>query len=623
MKKKNLNVHTIFYKSLLLLSLCISFSFPLVGHTKEKILIDPSLDERYLPAVEVLSIWGEETDLKPEKAPYANYNAPQGGALKLSAVGTFDNFNPFAKRGSVASYSYLTYETLATSGYTDSLTMQGVLAKNFRIAKDKFSILINLHEDALFSDGSPLTAEDVVYSFNALVNEANPFYRTYYEQVKSVEVLGKHSFIFHFTTNQNKELPIIVCQLPVLSAKWWKGRNVGEPQVEKIVGSGPYTIKFFDMGKRVVYERNKNWWGNDKATNQGLYNFETVEIDYYRDAAIAREAFLAGEVDYFSENTMKNWVNAYNVPAVLENKIIKREQPIKPIGGTGLYLNARTRFLSDINVRKAMIALFDFEWTNRVLFYNAYSRFSNFFLEDLKAQSLPTEDELAILNKWKDKLNPEIFGPLPTIPITDATGRNDDGFRKAYYLLKASGWNLIDGKMVNSKNEQLTLDMIVASQSIQRVYLPFQKSLERIGIKLNIQFVDTTQFIERARNYEYDMITLSVIPSSTPGNEQRSYWSSAASKAHGESNYAGVENEVIDEIIELLIMAKTRKEWVNYANVLDRLLQHGYYIIYPWESLSARYSWWANRIIPSPKDNKNGVDIMSWYASSENSNKAN
>ncbi len=475
-------------------------------------------------------------------------------------------------------------------------------------------MLIHLREEAHFSDGMPITADDIVFSFNALVADASPQYKTYYEHIKSVEALEKHLVLVTFTTNTNRELPLIFCQLPVLPKHWWEGRDIGEPQVESMPASGPYKLKEFKMGSRIVYERDKNYWGKDLINNRGLYNFDSIEINYYRDAAVSREAFFAGELDFYVEGTIKDWKNAYDVPPVLDGRITRKEKSIEMTRGSGVFMNTRAKHLADKRVRKALIELFDFEWVNKALLYDAYARFRSYYAGELSALSLPSEAELAILNQYRDKLDPAVFGPLPEIPITDGTGRNREGYRKALALFKKAGWNLVDGKMVNAQNEQFTVNMMISAQSLQRIYLNYQKTLERIGIIFNLQLVDTTQYIERIRNFDYELIQLMVAQSEQPGNEQRMIWGSDGLNERAQRNYAGVSDPVIDEMIEGLVLAKTREEWVIYANIMDRLLQHGHYTIYPWATSNIYYSWWTDRLMPpNQKEHKNGISIMTWH----------
>lgn len=577
----------------------------------------------YEPPSTVLTIWGSnDRALSPLPEPEATPDAPKGGSLRLGLAGTFDNFNPFARRGLMGAYIGFGYESLGESMPGSEIRMQALIAKDFRIAKDRASMLVSLKEEAYFSDGVPITAKDVVYSFNALMKEASPRYRAYYEQVVSVEEVDAHTVLIKFEDGDNRELPLIVCQLPVLPSHWWEGKNLGDPQIEAMPGSGPYQLKDYTMGTRLSLERDKNYWGRDLPQNAGLYNFDTLEVEYFRDTTVSREAFFAGVLDFYLENTIKDWKNAYDVPAVRNGKITRYEKEVHSNRGLGgLFINTRREVLQDKDVRLALRYIYDFEWINRALFYNAYTRYEGVFTGSyLAASPLPTKEELKILEQYKDifseKEYQEIIGLLPEIPVTDGSGRSSEGLRKAYYLLEEAGYTLVDGKMVNSKGEQLVLRLMLSSPTLQRVYLPYQRSLARLGIHLEIQLVDQTQYITRLRSYDYDLIHATIPQSNNPGNEQRYTWSSSSVEEKGTRNYAGVNNPVIDDIVEKLIFAENEEQWLVYVRLLDRLIQHGVYVINGYYGPRTNFSWWNERVVPPSKekeDNTTGINIFTWY----------
>lgn len=565
---------------------------------------------------EVLGLW-EDTPESESLPPFAPVppDAPKGGRLRLSAIGTFDSFNPFSPRGVSATQLGLTYETLGISQRdTQEFIMRGLLAESFDLSPDRTSLRIRLRPQARFSDGTPVTAKDVAFTFTALVKQASPVYRSYYEQVEGVDIAGEREVVFRLASGTNRELPLIVCQMPVLPAHWWQGRNLGEPQTESMPGSGPYRLAGSVMGSRLIYERRKDWWGQDLPVNQGRYNFDVVQVDYYRDVSVSREAFFAGEVDFYSESNIKDWTNAYNVPAVRDGRIVRKLQDYgSPMGMGGIFMNTRRPDLADRRVREALNLLFDFTWMNSAFFYDAYTRYNSFFTNSpFAAQALPSQEELELMERWRDKLDPAVFGPLPEQP---AGGRDTERarMRSALHLLKEAGWNIQDGEMVNAQGQPLTLTILTSSPSMQRVYTPFRNTLKRLGITLNVRLMDQTQYVSRIRAFDFDLVQTTVRQSSNPGNEQRNYWSSAAANTRGSRNYAGIRNPVIDSLVDELVAAPTRNDLLARTALLDRLLQHGCYVIPAWYSSTMRIAWWNDRIAPPAKQGNNGVDIMAWH----------
>lgn len=565
--------------------------------------------------VEVLSIWDETpTGVLAGTLPYANPNAPKAGTLKLSAQGTYDNFNPFANRGVSAAKVGLTIESLGESVGTDTFAMRGLLAKAFELAPDRSYLDVWLRKEARFADGHPVTAEDVVYSFNALIKEATPLYRSYYAQVKSVERKNDHYVRFHFHPSQNRELPLIVTQLYVLPAHWMKGKNLGDPLQEPMPGSGPYQYAGGTIGSQVVLKRNPNYWARDLDFNRGRYNFETIQVDYFRDSAVAREAFLAGDVDFHFENTIKDWVMAYDVPPVKDGRITRSEIDDQAIYGmAGIFLNTRRSILQDVKVREALGLLFDFEWINRALFYDAYTRCEGFFSGStrLTAQNEMSPLEAKILQKHFGVQNME----LPEVAVSDASGYIRSRMREAIRLLKEAGFTLKDGVMYQPDGQVFRLNMILSSASMQRIFLAWQRNLARIGIDLKIDFLEQTQYIRRLRHFDFDVVYSVIAQSSNPGNEQRDYWGTRARDQIGSRNWAGIADHRIDALIEELVAADTADEHQAYVRVLDRVLRAGHYVIAGWYSKKTRIAHWGDRFVmpPSWEVPERGIDTSVWY----------
>ena len=565
--------------------------------------------------VEVLGIWDETpTHVFAGTLPYANPQAPKTGTLKLSAQGSYDNYNPFANRGVSAAKVGLTIESLGESVGTDTFAMRGLLAKAFELAPDRSYLDVWLRKEARFADGHPVTAEDVIYSFNALVKEATPLYRSYYAQVKSVERINDHYVRFHFHPTQNRELPLIVTQMHVLPAHWMKGKSLGDPLQQPMPGSGPYQYVAGHVGSQVVLKRNPNYWGKDLDFNRGRYNFETIQVDYFRDSAVAREAFFAGEVDFHAEYTIKDWMLAYDVPAVQDGRITRSEIDDQAIFGlSGIFLNTRRADLQNIKVREALGLLFDFEWINRSLFYDAYTRCESYFSGSprLTAQEEITPLEKSILQKH--------FGTetmaLPSIPVSDASGYIRDRLRRAVQLLDEAGYRLKKGVMYKPDGSVFRLNMILSSASLQRIFGAWQRNLARIGIDLKIDFLEQTQYINRLRHFDFDVVYASIGQSSNPGNEQRNYWGTRARDQIGSRNWAGIADERIDAVIEELIAADTAQKHQAYVRVLDRALRAGHYVIAGWYSKKTRVASWTDRIVmpASWEVPERGIDMTVWY----------
>jgi len=557
----------------------------------------------------ILGIWNDSPENITQgeieaPLPCANPDAPKGGTVTSSMVGTFDNLNPFSPRGIAPYQVILTYDTLAEPIPSKSGFIRGVLAENFELAPDRSWLRVTLRPEARFSDNTPVTAHDVVYTFNALRAEASPTYRAAYKDVLEVKAESDHELLFKFAPNSSRALALNVCQLPVLSKRWLENRDMGAPFKKPFIASGPYKVKEFTFGSQIILERRKDYWAQNMPTHRGRNNFDFHRIDYYRDATVARQAFLAGNSDYYSEGSIKDWIHGYDAPAVKEGRIEKIQFfPNRTVGIMGIVLNTRNPILADKNVRHALSLLMDFEWINTALFFNTYQRCTSFFSgHKLNTTLKPTKEELAILSPFKNQLDPAVFGDLPKIPVTDGSGNIRAQMLQAVELLKKSGWELQDGVMLNKKGEPLRLTLIANSSNTQRIYGRYKNTLKRMGIELTIQLMDQTQYISRVRSFDYDLCYAFVPQGPNPGNEQRYYWGSKAAKQKGSRNHAGVSDPVIDAVIEMLVSAKSQKEAKLYTRLLDRLLLHGMYIIPGWYNPQIRIGWWQERIAPGKKD---------------------
>jgi len=526
--------------------------------------------------------------------PYVNPNAPKGGDMTLSAIGTFDSFNPFVVRGNAAAGTQRIWETLLRNSQDEVATAYGALAESVEIAPDKLSVAFTLRADAKFHDGQPITSEDVVWTFNTLLEHGRPSYRQYYADVAKVEADGPRRVVFRFKNNLNRELPLIVGEMPVLPKHWWEGRDFTKPLTDPPLGSGPYRVDKFEFGRFVTYQRVTDWWARDLPVNRGLFNFDTIRFDYFRDATVALEAFKAGQIDFRTENIAKQWATAYNFPA-LERGLVKRANlPNKlPTGMQGFVLNTRRNVFKDARVRQALAIAYDFEWANKNLFFGAYTRTTSFFSNSsFETSGLPKGAELDLLNRYRDKIEPSIFTTPFRLPVTDGSGNNREEVRQALAMLESAGWRVRERKLVDHLGRQMSFEILLADPAFERVALPYVQTLSRLGMDVKVRTVDPAQFQRRTDTHDFDM-TVTVIPSGDlPGNELATYWSCASAKAIGGDNLAGVCNPVVDALVNEVITAKDRKELGAAVQALDRVLLSGWYVIPQWHLRAVRAAWW-------------------------------
>ena len=471
-----------------------------------------------------------------------------------------------------------------------------------------------LRPEAKFNDGHPVRAEDVVFSFNTLIKDGSPLYRSYYADVDQVVAEDPLTVLFKFKHNDNRELPLIIGQLPVLPKHWWATRDFNKGNLEIPLGSGPYKVVDVKAGRSVRYERVKDYWGKDLPVNKGLYNFDRLSTDYYRDNTVALEALKAGAFDFWQEMTAKNWATAYDVPAVREGRLIKEEIPNgNPQGMQGFIFNLRKPMFQDVRVRQALSLLLDFEWTNKQLFFGTYTRTKSYFdNSDMASRGLPSDAELKILEPLRDKLPAPLFTDEFKLPVTDGSGIIRDQQRKAFQLLKDAGWKIVGDKMVDTEGKPVSIEFLLAQTEFERVLLPFKRNLADIGINLDIRRVDVSQYITRRRSRDYDMIVGSFPQSSSPGNEQREYWDSSAADKPGSYNLIGLKDPAVDTLVSGLINADSRQSLIDHARALDRALLWGYYVIPNWHIKTWRLAYWDHLGHPK-KSPLYDIGTMTWW----------
>ncbi|QHF45303.1 hypothetical protein PspS35_16475 [Pseudomonas sp. S35] len=546
---------------------------------------------------------------------YVNPDAPKGGTFRESSLAGFDSFNPFISKGVPADNIGLIYDTLATQSLDEPFTEYGLVAGKIEKAPDNSWVRFYLRPEARFHDGHPMRADDVVFSFQTLIKDGTPLYRTYYADVDEVIAEDPLRVLFKFKRTNNRELPLILGQLPVLPKHWWATRDFNKGNLEIPLGSGPYRVAEVKAGRSVSYERVKDYWGKDLPINKGLYNFDRRVTDYYRDATVALEALKAGQFDYWAEFSAKNWANAYNVPAVTQGRLIKEEIPNgNPTGMQGFVFNTRKPMFQDVRVRKAISLLLDFEWSNKQLFNGAYTRTRSYFENsDMAATGLPGPDELKILEPLRDKIPPQVFTEAFAPAKTDGSGMIRAQQREAYQLLQEAGWKIVDDKMVDATGKPVTIEFLLAQTEFERILLPFKRNLADLGIDLVIRRVDVSQFVTRLRSRDFDMLVGSFPQSSSPGNEQREFWKSTSADKPGSRNYMGLKDPAVDELVEQLIDSDTRASLIAHAKSLDRVLQFGYYVIPNWHIKTFRVAYWNN--LGHPKVSPlYDVGISTWWS---------
>ena len=531
---------------------------------------------------------------------YTNPEAPKGGILRLAGLNGFDSLNPFIPKGNSADQVGLLYDTLTYHSADEPFTEYGLLAERIEKAADHSFVRFYLNPKARFNDGEPVTADDVFFTFNTLIEQGHPLYRHYYADVKDVVVEGPLQVRFDFKHSENRELPLILGQLQILPKHWWAERDFTKTSLEAPLGSGPYRLVKVDAGRSLRYERVADWWGQDLPVSRGLYNFDKIHIDYYRDMSVALEAFKAGQFDFNLEYSAKDWATGYNSPALRSGKIIKKEiKNHNPVGMQGFTFNLRREMFQDARVREAIALLFDFEWTNKQLFYGSYIRTDSFFANsELAAHGLPSEAELALLEPLRGSIPDTVFTQAFNNPVSDGSGIIRERRLQAWRLLQDAGYTIENDRMVNAQGEPLAFEFIIAQANLERVLLPFKRNLAELGIELTIRRTDVSQYINRMRSRDFDMTSSIWSQSNSPGNEQRDFWHSSSVDNAGCRNFIGLQDPAIDSLVEGLINAPSRDSLITHARALDRVLLAGHYVIPNYYIDTWRTAYWQHLAQP-------------------------
>lgn len=552
---------------------------------------------------------------------YVNPDAPKGGRMVTMGTGdvnTFDSFNQFIVKGDAAQDLDLLFDSLMTRAQDEPDAVYGLVAKSADVAPDKMSVTFKLRPEAKFADGTPVTADDVVFTLGLLKSMATrPQYSQTLRDVVKAEALDPETVLYTFQGTLVRDLPVIVAQLPILSKAYYTANAYDETSLKPPLGSGPYRIKTFNPGSSITYERRNDYWAKDLPVNKGRFNFDEIRLDYYRDRTIELEQLKSGGFDYREEFSSLAWATQYDIPAVREGRLIKALIPDRrPSGAQGYFINTRREKFKDPRVRAALDLVFDFEWSNKKLFYGLYTRTTSYFENsDMKAVGLPSPEELALLDPYKDKLPPEVFGEPYTPPVTDGSGNNRANLKKARDLLISAGWKPdAEGKLRNANGEQLSIEFLDFEAQFERITLPYVQNLKRIGVAANWRLVDPAQYQERLKSFDFDVTTQRFSLGLTPGPDMRAFLSCDAAKAQGSFNLAGICDPVVDALIDKIIAAKSRAELTTATHAIDRVLRAGHYWVPHWYKASYSVAYWNKFSHPAiqPKYD-NGVLDTWWF----------
>ncbi len=516
---------------------------------------------------------------------YVNPDAEAGGELVLSGLGTFDSLNPFLLKGlSADGLSLLVFESLLEKSLDEPFSAYGLIADDFELADDGLSVTFHINPKARFSNDRPIMAADVKFSFDTLMSKAaHPQFRIYYEDVESVSVVDELTVRFNFK-RKNRELHMIVGEIPVFSSDWLGGQDFAQTDDARPISSGPYIVDQYERGKYIRYKRNRDYWAADLPVHKGMYNFDRVTYKYYKDSAIALEAFKAGEFDFFFENYSKRWARSHVGPKYDSGEIIKKElKHSNNAGMQGFAINTRRDRFKDVRVRRALSLAYDFAWANDHLFYNQYVRCDSYFSNsELAASGLPEGEELALLNNFREQLPEEVFTREWQPPSTEEKGALRENLKQARDLLKQAGWSVQDGVLKNERGEVFNINVLLVQKGFDRILAPYARNLKKLGIEMSYRTVDSSLYKRRIDTYDFDMVVTSFPASVSPGNELKHRFHSQAADMTGTSNLSGISDPVVDALIERVINAEDRQQLVIASRALDRVLLFGEYLVPNW-----------------------------------------
>lgn len=550
---------------------------------------------------------------------YVNPDAPKGGSLSMIGTAgliTFDTFNGFILKGDPAQGLDYLFDSLMTRALDEPDAVYGLIAKSAEVAEDGKSVVFHLRPEAEFSDGSPVTAEDVVFSFDTIKEKGHPRLRFPIRDVVKAEAIDPQTVRYTFQGELTRDLPLFVAELPVLSKAYYTKHPFDQTSLDKPLGSGPYAIADFKPGTYVTYKRRPDYWAKDLPVNRGRFNFDELRYEYYRDRNIELEGLFSGNFDLREEFTSLNWATSYDVPPVKQGRLIRATLPDeRPSGAQGFFINTRREKFKDPRVREALDLAFDFEWSNKKLFFGLYKRTKSFFQNsDMMAVGPPSEAELKLLEPFRDQLSAEVFGEAYVPPVTDGTGRNRDNLRRAKKLLSEAGYK---GAQEPGDGKVLDVEILIFSPSFERIINPYIANLRKIGVNATLRRVDPAQYERRREAFDFDMATERYSLRLTPGPELENYWSSKAADTDGSDNLSGIKDPVIDALVGKVIEAKSREELVTATRAIDRVLRAGHYWVPHWYKAEHNLAYWNKFSHPKTKPKFDRGVIATWWYDAE------
>ena len=550
---------------------------------------------------------------------YVNPNAPKGGVIKLSGIDSFNSLNPFIIRGVAAAGTELLHGTLMERAMDEPDALYSYIASSLEIGEKRRKITFNINPKATFNDGSVITANDICYSFKTLIHDGHPRFRVIFKEVEKTEAKSRHSVIFHFKKDASRNLLLRLAELPVFSKDYYSKIPFKKASLTPPVSSGPYRVEKIIPGRHITYSRIQNYWASNIATMKGRHNFNKISFEYFRDRGVALEAFFAGIYDFREEYTSRAWATQYNKRPVRGGQI--KRQSLKdntPSGFQAFFFNLRKPKFRDRKVRAALDLAFDFEWTNKTLFYNLYKRTNSIFANsDLAATEKPNEHELNLLKSLSDQIPPEVFNSPYKSPKSKGTGRNRTNLRKAAALLNSAGWSIKNNlKLINKNGEHFTIEFLLYEASFSRVINPYIRNLKRLGIGATVRIIDVANFQNRLNVYDYDVIIQRYVQPNTPGIEQKTYFASETANIPGSRNLAGIKNPAVDSLLEKVIIARNRRDLKIATRALDRVIMWNKFFIPQWYKGVHNIAYWDKFGKPKikPKFDTGVLDTW-WYES--------